>query len=203
MVSRLTSTPPIVLGSCDSRLPGQTHQYRGRLGERWSLSRWGSGWAWASGDRRGRSKQREGQGRASDRPDRLAGQGEGSRTVTRRGGGAGPGSLPLPGAPLPGASRGAGGSAPRGGRAGPVAASWRRRRESVAAPGPRVESSLKTGQCGCPVLPVLSPLARCGLQCPHSAEGNAEAALDSVTGVHFPGSSCLFSCLVVGVRVTS
>lgn len=46
----------------------------------------------------------------------------------------------------------------------------------AGTPATRVESWIRTGQCGSRGLPVRCPLARCGLEFPHSAEGNAEAA---------------------------
>lgn len=46
----------------------------------------------------------------------------------------------------------------------------------AGAPATRVESWIRTGQCGIGGFPVRRPLARCGSEFPHSAEGNAEAA---------------------------
>ncbi|XP_037695683.1 translation initiation factor IF-2-like [Choloepus didactylus] len=77
----------------------------------------------ANGDRAGESPRHTGGLQGGDQP----------------GGGAGGGAASLPRPPRPGASRGAGGSAPRGGLAGLATASWQRRhREPVAVLGPRV-----------------------------------------------------------------
>lgn len=75
-----------------------------------------------------------------------------------------PGALPLPRPPLPGASRGAGGSARRGGRARPAAETRLRHRESVVAPGPRVPPwSLRSEQVSSAVgASRPPPWARCG-----------------------------------------
>lgn len=112
------------------------------------------------------------------------------KIATRRGRGGG-GSLSLPRPPLPGASRGAGGSARQGGRAPPAAESLRRL-ESVAAlgpwsPGPHGESSPRTGRCDCWGLSVRRCFRRCCPEFPHFAEGNTEAARRLCARLYFRG----------------
>lgn len=56
---------------------------------------------------------------------------------------------------------------------------------------------MKTGQCAAGAFRSLH--ARCGLQCPHAAEGNAEATQRLRTLCPLPGIVWLVLWLVVGV----
>lgn len=138
--------------------------------------------------------------------------GPGQRTQRSLLGGAeeGAGPCAFPALRSPGHHVGAGGSARRGGRA-PLAVASLRRLESVAAPGPRspsphVESSPRTGKCGCrglfrpppfrQVLSGVSPFRR------RESRGRTPTVPSASTSAGVSSVSCRL-CLVIGMRVAS
>ena len=159
--------------TCPSQ--GEGWQEAERLRRRWETQRAGMGEADLSFRRRRRiCEQRDGQGRRTDQCVRKAGELQdrdwawpGRRRVL----------APFPALSSPGrhvgraeapGGVGAPGLRPRVGYDGVVG--------GAGAPATRVESWIRTGQYGRRGFPVRRPLARCGPEFPHSAEGHAEAA---------------------------
>lgn len=147
--------------------PREGWQEAGRLRKRWRLSGGGGGGGGSEPQETETHLQATRGTGETHRPTCPLG-GPGGRTQRPRLGGAEQGAGPCPFPALPSPGRHVGRAEAPGGVGAPGlrplvdyggVSQWRRR--DSGSPGLRVESSLRTGKCGCRDLPVHRPFARC------------------------------------------